>query len=487
MNASITIDEAMVDAWAPNAAAIKNGRKLVLKGSFVALHRSEDGTLLFGTCLGSGKNPYECSSDFAQPDKPVHRCNCPSRQFPCKHSLGLLYAYAQGKPFTVADVPADIAAKREQAQVREAKKKERAAKPRKVNKSALSKKIKAQLNGLDLLEKLTFDLVRLGMGNTSAKTASQIEAQAKQLGDAYLPGAQAALHAYTMLFADEDGRFDAELSAGRREAIYGEAFAQLTRLHALIRQGRVYLKKRLEDPDLKPDTETTIAAWLGHAWQLTELAEAGRTQANAEMIQLAFHSHDDRARREYIDTGIWLNLSSGQVQLTQAMRPYTAAKFIRSEDSFFQVAQVPELCIYPGQVNPRVRWASMVPRPVTRADFATIRKWAEKSAAATIKTVKAALRSPLAEQHPIHVLQFKHVGRVENDLVLEDAEGVRLALTDVGMRQEPASCHLLSLLPSSLLADQTMVCRFRNDLDSKQLRIKPLAIVTDAEIVRLTF
>ncbi|MEM7676625.1 MAG: SWIM zinc finger family protein [Myxococcota bacterium] len=487
MNAAITIDEAMVDSLAPNAAAIKNGRKLVLTGSFVALHRSEDGSLLFGTCLGSGKNPYSCSSDFTQPDKPVHRCNCPSRQFPCKHGLGLLYAYAQGKPFTVAAVPADIETKRSQAEERAAKKKARAAKPRKVNKSALHKKIKAQLGGLDLLEKLTFDLVRRGMGNTSAKTAAQIEAQAKQLGDAFLPGAQAALHAYTMLFSDDEGRFDAELSPAQREAIYGQAFEQLTRLHALTRQGRTYLQNRLEDPELKPDTETTIAAWLGHAWQLVELKEAGLTQVDVELIQLAFHTHDDRARREYIDTGVWMNLSSGQVQLTKTMRPYSAAKFIKSEDSFFQVAQVPELCVYPGDVNPRVRWDSMVPRPTTSADYAKVRSLAVRSVLATIKQVKASLRAPLANQNPIHVVQFKQIGRVHDDLMLEDHEGARIGLTDAGMRQEPASCHLLSLLPASLLTDQTMVCRFRNDLDSRQLRIKPLAIVTPTEIVRLTF
>ena len=29
-----------------------------------------------------------------------------------------------------------------------------------------------------------------------------------------------------------------------------------------------------------------------------------------ELIQLAFNSHDDTARREFVDTGIWMNLGS---------------------------------------------------------------------------------------------------------------------------------------------------------------------------------
>ena len=106
----VTLDESFVDSSAPNAAAIKNGRALVLKGQFSALYTSDDQTLLFGLCKGSGKSPYQCSSDFMQPDKPVHRCTCPSRQFPCKHCLGLMYAYVQGKKFTVAAVPGNVSA-----------------------------------------------------------------------------------------------------------------------------------------------------------------------------------------------------------------------------------------------------------------------------------------------------------------------------------------------------------------------------------------
>src|SRR5687767_12881780 len=101
----ISIDDQFIEAAAPNADAAKNGRGLVLKYKFVALHTSADGTLLFGRCQGSGKEPYFCSADFAKTEAVVYRCTCPSRQFPCKHSLGLMYAFAQGKKFAPADVP----------------------------------------------------------------------------------------------------------------------------------------------------------------------------------------------------------------------------------------------------------------------------------------------------------------------------------------------------------------------------------------------
>lgn len=479
------LDEAYVDAAAPNADASKNGRGLVLKNKFAVLNISEDGSLLFGECQGSGKEPYRCSCDFVRPDKPTHRCTCPSRQFPCKHCLGLMYAYAQKKAFKVADVPEDLQAKREKLQARDDKKATEPAKPKQVNLGALAKKIKAQLEGIDTLERLTTDLARIGIGNMNAKLAAEIERQAKALGDAYLPGAQSALHRYTTLFADESGAF-ADQSSGKRERIFSEALDQLGRLHSLVKQGRSYLQRRLDDPALKPETDTAIAAWLGHAWQLGELKVAGLVESNVELVQLAFNSHDDVARKEYVDTGVWMSLNNGRIRITQNFRPYKAIKYIRSDDSFFQVAQVAELCVYPGDVNPRIRWEGMTPRPLEARDLEAIRRHGHADFAATIKEVKTHLKGPLSDKQPIYALNFKRLGQIGETLVAEDAHGNRLTMTDEGMTEEPASCHLLSVLPPALFEGNTLIARFRHDLDTRKLQIKPLSIVSPSGIIRLT-
>jgi hypothetical protein len=481
----IPADESYVDAAAPNADAAKNGRGLVLKNKLANLHVSDDGALIFGECQGSGKQPYQVSCDFARPDQPTHRCTCPSRQLPCKHCLGLMYAYAQKKKFTPAPVPPDLQAKREKLAVRVEKKAVAADKPKQVNQAALAKKVKAQLAGIDVLEKLTHDLVRLGIGNMNAKLAAQVEKQANQLGDAYLPGARAALYRYTQLFADDEGTF-AQKKTARVEQVHTEALDQLSRLHAIIKQGRAYLTKRLEDPTLAVPTDTAIAAWLGHAWQLGELKACGLVEADAELVQLAFNSHDDAARQEYIDTGVWMTLGNGRIRVTQTLRPYKAARHIKSEDSFFQVACVKELCVYPGGVNPRVRWDAMTPRPLEPKDLATVRRHGQPDFAAAVRDVKGSLKGPLADKTPILALNFKALGRVGDALVAEDAKGERLVLTDAGMAEEPPSCHLLPLLPKEALAGQTLVARFRHDLDARTLQIKPLSIVTPAAVIRLT-
>lgn len=487
----ISIDEAFVESAAPNADAAKNGRSLMVKGKFTELSIDADETILFGACAGSGKEPYRVSCDFARADQPTYRCSCPSRQFPCKHCVGLMFAYVLKKSsFKTVAVPPDLVEKREKLATRVEKKKEDAAKPKTVNKDALAKKVKAQLDGLDILEKLTLDLTRIGIGNMNAKSAREVEEKAKQLGNAYLPGAQAALHRYTQLFAEDTGTTGTSTKPGQSarhgEAIYSEALDQLARLHSLVKQGRVYLQRRLDDPELKPDIETGIAGWLGHAWQLAELKLAGLVQTNIELMQLAFNTHDDTARREYVDTGIWMNLNTGRVQITQNFRPYKAVKYIKSDDSAFAIAQVAELCVYPGDVNARIRWDAMTPRPPEPRDFQRVRAHARSELSEVIKEVKNTLKAPLADKQPIHAVRFKRIGEVGSVPVIEDARGERLVMTDTGMTEEPPSCHLIRLLPTNLHADQTLIARFRHDLDTRKLAIKPLAIVTDNDVIRLT-
>jgi hypothetical protein len=481
------IDEAFVDSQAANAAAIKNARAVVIKKKLVGLFKSSDGLLLFGDCKGSGAENYRPSADFSDETKPVYRCTCPSHQFPCKHSLALLYAYAQGQKFVEKEIPADITEKRAKIVQRTEKKKVEADKPHKVNTSALKKKIETQLNGLGLLESLVNDLVRAGLGTLNAKSARQMEEQAKQLGDAYLPGAQNALHALTGLFYRSQISSEDELKASEREKVYSAALDQLNRLQSLCKQGRKYLQTRLDDPELKPETETDIAAWLGHAWQLRELKDAGLVQPNVELLQLAFNSHDDWTRGAFVETGMWMNLQTGAVQLTRNYRPYRAARHIREDDSCFHVIVCPELCVYPGNLNPRVRWEASQPRPAGPADCARAREFAKADLKAVIKDVKTQLKSPLGDRHPIALVKYRALGKAGDEVIIEDAAGERLVLADDDYPGDPATLPLLPMLSTDIHQDQAMLVRFNHDLDTQKLRAKPLSIVTASDVVRLTY
>ena len=184
------ITEQQILALAPNPAAAANGKKISLKGGFVKLEASADGTFYLGECQGSGKSNYITTADYIAPDAPVFRCTCPSRQFPCKHSLALLYEMLHGKKFAACDIPEDILKKREKKLARAAKAEEKenashegaaaggeesvsgqeesgiAAKKKAsgAGKAARTRKWKKQLEGLELTQKLVRELLDAGLG-----------------------------------------------------------------------------------------------------------------------------------------------------------------------------------------------------------------------------------------------------------------------------------------------------------------------------------
>ncbi|MBT2291650.1 SWIM zinc finger family protein [Paenibacillus albidus] len=478
----LELTSSYVDSLAPNAAAIKNGLGLVKKKSLVQLNRSETGDLIFGECSGSGKSNYECSVDFIVPDKPVARCTCPSRQFPCKHALGLMYAYAEGQEFTIAPVPEDIVVKRGKAEKREENKTQQEAegtapKPKKVNKSALKKKITAQLEGLDVLEKLILSLIRGGLATIDKKTLKTVQEHVKQMGNYYLSGAQTELRRFALLLSR-----DAE-----REDSYTYAVDQLTRLHAFIKKGRAYLTAKQEDPELALDHESTMEEWLGHAWQLTELKEGGLVTENVELLQLTFYSYDDTARQEYVDVGYWLETTGGEVHRTVQYRPYKAAKHLREDDSFFEVARVPQLYRYPGDLNARVRFEGMAPRPVEKTDLAAVTGTARRSIAEAVKAVKNQLKNPLGDKSPVLLLHASRLGQTDSgQFVLTDESGKHLVLEDIPALPQ-GTLALLPYLNEDQTQEISVLVMFEHRMDQGRLVAQPLTLITNETVTRLLY
>jgi hypothetical protein len=83
-------------ALAPDAAAQRAARALAGEQAWSEVGLSAEDTLpptVWGLCQGSGVQPYQTCVDLTEP---AYRCTCPSRKFPCKHTLGLLLRWASG-------------------------------------------------------------------------------------------------------------------------------------------------------------------------------------------------------------------------------------------------------------------------------------------------------------------------------------------------------------------------------------------------------
>src|SRR3954471_1022493 len=68
----------------------RDGAKLATRAKWPTLGANDDA--IWGLCQGSGKEPYRVAVDK---NELAYRCSCPSKKFPCKHTMALLLLFAK--------------------------------------------------------------------------------------------------------------------------------------------------------------------------------------------------------------------------------------------------------------------------------------------------------------------------------------------------------------------------------------------------------
>jgi len=191
----LTLDQ--VIALAPDAASIKAGRGLASSRKWSSLGTS-DGAI-WGLAQGSGKKPYLTQVFLPEP---AFKCSCPSRKFPCKHALGLLFI-AAGDPSAITESsPPDwvaewLASRAERADKQASKRKNtpdvKAATKRK------DKKISRIDEGVSQLEQALKDIYSHGLAHLEHSQTAQWETLVKRMIDAQASGLAGQIRALSQL------------------------------------------------------------------------------------------------------------------------------------------------------------------------------------------------------------------------------------------------------------------------------------------------
>ena len=479
----MTLTEEMIRLQAPNPAAAENGRKLSKKGSFSGLCRTEDGTLYWAECAGSGKTPYRVSIDWTAPEAPVCRCSCPSRQFPCKHALGLMFEQLSGKDFQTAELPQDIADKRAKQAARAAKKEaaDTPAKPKKTNTAAQKKKLAKQLEGLDMAEKMVDDLLTAGLGTLAGSSAQTYDKLAKDLGSCYLTGPQTAFTRIALAVRT------VQKEPEKAEGAYAEALRILVALRSTIKKSRVFLQGKLDAGSFTPEDSALFEA-LGGVWKLEDLRTIHSFKEDAKLVQLSFDVSFDEAKKEYVERGWWIDLDDGKLFQTLNLRPVKALKYIKGEDSRFGALEIPALYIYPGEGDRRARWESAAARPLTAEEQAALPALAQSGLAAAVKLTKGSIKNTLAPKFLAVLVPIGQLGKIGDAFVLEDPAGGRIVLRD---RPEDGPDHAstarLAMLPGAVPAGSALFGLMFYDEGDRSLCLHPYSVVTPDQIIRLQF
>ncbi|HEX2205263.1 MAG TPA: SWIM zinc finger family protein [Longimicrobium sp.] len=221
-----------VAALAPDAGAAKAGQALASPAKWGALGR--DARALWGECQGSGSKPYQTAVDEAGPG---FRCTCPSRKFPCKHALGLLFLHA-GRPGAVPEgAPPPWVA--EWIAGREARAEKKAAPPSGEPAKAPDPEAQAKraarrdervAAGVEEAARWMEDVVRQGFGTLASRPRGFWETVAARLVDAQAPGAARRVREMAPLPHSGDGWPDRLLERLGRLHLLAEAFRRLDAL-----------------------------------------------------------------------------------------------------------------------------------------------------------------------------------------------------------------------------------------------------------------
>jgi hypothetical protein len=82
-----TLTKEKIEQLAPDQTSLSAALKLVKPANWPTLGINAADGLLWGECQGSGSTPYRISLATADLG---YKCTCPSRKFPCKHTLALM-------------------------------------------------------------------------------------------------------------------------------------------------------------------------------------------------------------------------------------------------------------------------------------------------------------------------------------------------------------------------------------------------------------
>jgi hypothetical protein len=181
---ALTLEQ--VSTLAPDASGLAAGKKTSDARMWAGLGQSD--AALWGECKGSAVYQVRVSlTDFAS------KCSCPSRKFPCKHALGLMFLVAKEPGRVPAAEPPEWVdewlTKRDGAAQRKRERAEQPAAPPdpKAQARRSEKRADRVLAGVDALDLWMRDLARTGLATVAARGDQPWREQAARLVDAQAP------------------------------------------------------------------------------------------------------------------------------------------------------------------------------------------------------------------------------------------------------------------------------------------------------------
>jgi hypothetical protein len=263
----VSLTRERIESLAPDQASLAAALKLVKPATWPVLAASADASILWGECQGSGATPYRV---VVSPDDTSYKCTCPSRKFPCKHVLAVLWLRVD-KPdrFETASPPqwveewsarrrpgggrppgrpkADDGEPREAPSLNAALAAEPEAPPADPKAAARAEaqrqRVKAErenavLGGLDELDRWILDQLSQGLAGFAQRSQAAVRTLSTRLVDAKAGGLAARLDRLTteLFRVPEDQRADLAIERLAAMTLIASAYRHQDRLPPPLRE-----------------------------------------------------------------------------------------------------------------------------------------------------------------------------------------------------------------------------------------------------------
>jgi hypothetical protein len=265
--------EPQIQAISPKPEAFAAGKKLSAASQWLSFGKSD--RAMWGEIKGSGSTPYRTQIDIQDV---AYKCSCPSRQFPCKHGLGLLLLYSDATKVTdgIATEPdwviewvdkrrtkAEAPPKEEKEYTNEEREKlDKAKEKRQDDRIVL---VNAGIQELDLWLQ---DIVRLGLLELQNKSSADISNMAARMVDSKAPGLASWVNSLN------------NIDYGNTDKFHEEATSIIGKLYLLVLSWKNF-------ENLTPEWQQTIKTLFGWTQSSKELlADANASSLKDEWIVL---------------------------------------------------------------------------------------------------------------------------------------------------------------------------------------------------------
>lgn len=397
-----------ISLLAPNDSTERRGRMLANSSKWTNLATNYEA--IWGACKGSGAQPYQVQINLKGP---TFKCSCPVRQLPCKHSLGLLFLYAnssavfkhQAPPSEVANWLAKYAPVTAGSSSSKASSKSQEAldKAEKAKEKRWEQRLMLMESGLLELEQWLQDMIRQGIANTDAQKATFWNTAAAKMVDAKLPSVGVFLkETQQVMNAQHDW---SEVVVARLGTLYSwvEAF-----------------KKREQ---LSPALQHALFARLGKTTTKAAVIAEGRVQKDNWLVLATFEEVDVEGRDF---RRVWLHgWTSGKKAL---LLDYAFGANSYEQQYWTGSVWRGELAYYSPAYAQRATWVQAEPL----SNFSAVQPLPTSNFHTALQQYSQALsQNPWLQQFPMLLEDIAAQWTADNKLLLLDQAGQQIPLLDL--------------------------------------------------------